>query len=47
MLKQIIAATKLPAQFCASLVGADPDQFSDWMGGRKPVPTFILPELSG
>ncbi|HEX4485252.1 MAG TPA: ImmA/IrrE family metallo-endopeptidase [Terriglobales bacterium] len=46
MLKQIIAATKLPSEFCASLVGVDLAQFSDWMEGRKPVPSFILPELS-
>ena len=46
MLKHIVAATKLPFEFCASLIGVDPDQFSDWMEGRKPVPGFILPELS-
>jgi Zn-dependent peptidase ImmA (M78 family) len=46
MLKQIIAATKLPSEFCAALVGVDPDQFIDWMEGRKPIPTFVLPELS-
>ena len=46
MLKQIISATKLPSEFCASLVGVDPGQFSDWIEGRKPVPKFILPELS-
>ena len=46
MLKDIINATKLPHNFCASLIGVDPIQFQEWLEGTRPVPSFIIPELS-
>ncbi len=46
MLKDIVNSTKLPHDFCASLIRVDPAQFKDWMEGVVPIPSFIIPELS-
>jgi len=46
MLKEILDSAKLEPSFCASLLGIAPDQFGEWVSGVKPVPAFILPELS-
>ena len=46
MLKEILDSAKLEPSFCASLLGIAPDQFAEWVSGVKPVPSFVLPELS-
>jgi hypothetical protein len=46
VLRDIIASTKLDPHFCAALVGVSPDQFDEWMTGSRPVPSFVIPELS-
>jgi Zn-dependent peptidase ImmA (M78 family) len=46
MLREILEATQLDPSFCAELVRVSPDQFSDWMEQKRPVPGFILPELA-
>jgi Zn-dependent peptidase ImmA (M78 family) len=46
MLKQIIEATRLSPEFCASLLRVPTDQFREWMDGKRPVPQFVVPELS-
>ena len=37
---------KTPAQLLSSLIGVDPIQFQEWLEGTRPVPSFIIPELS-
>jgi Zn-dependent peptidase ImmA (M78 family) len=46
MLKQIIEATRLSPEFCASLLRVPAEQFREWMDGKRPVPQFVIPELS-
>jgi Zn-dependent peptidase ImmA (M78 family) len=46
MLKQIIEATRLSPDFCASLLRVPAEHFREWMDGKRPVPQFVLPELS-
>jgi len=46
ILKNILESTKLDANFCADLLGVATDQFHEWLIGTRPVPRFLLPELS-
>ena len=46
MLKQIIEATRLSPEFCASLLRVPAEQFREWMDGKRPIPQFVVPELS-
>lgn len=46
MLKQIIEATRLKPDFCASLLRVPAEQFKEWLDGKRPVPQFVIPELS-
>jgi hypothetical protein len=46
MLKQIIEATRLSPEFCASLLRVPVEQFQEWMDGKRPIPQFVVPELS-
>jgi hypothetical protein len=46
MLRQILGSTRLDRGFCARLVGVTPEHFEEWLSGRRPVPRFVLPELS-
>jgi Zn-dependent peptidase ImmA (M78 family) len=46
MLKQIIEATRLSPEFCASLLRVPTEQFREWMDGKRPIPQFVVPELS-
>src|ERR1035437_8142452 len=45
MLKQIIEATRLSPEFCASLLRVPAEQFREWMDGKRPIPQFVVPEL--
>ena len=46
MLKQIIEATRLSPEFCASLLRVPAEHFREWMDGKRPLPQFVIPELS-
>ncbi len=46
MLKDIISSTRLDQDVCASILGINPRLFNEWLIGQKPIPTFMLPELS-
>lgn len=46
MLKDIVAATGLDQKVCAELLGINPRVFNEWLVGQRPIPPFILPELS-
>lgn len=46
MLNQIIEATRLSPDFCASLLRVPKDHFRAWIDGRQPLPLFVIPELS-
>ena len=46
MLKDIVASTGLDQNICADLLGINPRLFNEWLQGQKPLPSFILPELS-
>jgi Zn-dependent peptidase ImmA (M78 family) len=46
MLKQIIEAARLSPEFCASLIRVPPEQFREWVDGKRPLPHFVIPELS-
>jgi Zn-dependent peptidase ImmA (M78 family) len=46
LLKDIIEATKLDPAFCAELAGVTPDDFQEWLIGSRPIPRFVIPELS-
>ena len=46
MLKQIIEATRLKPDFCASLLRVPAEEFKEWLDGKRPVPQFAIPELS-
>jgi Zn-dependent peptidase ImmA (M78 family) len=46
ILKQIIESTKLDAGFFADLLGVPADHFNEWLIGSRPLPRFVLPEIS-
>lgn len=46
MLKNILESAKLESKFCAELVGVDQEQFSEWVSGVSPIPSFVREELS-
>jgi Zn-dependent peptidase ImmA (M78 family) len=46
ILKNILESTKLDANFCADLLGVATDQFNEWLTGVRPLPRFLLPEIS-
>jgi Zn-dependent peptidase ImmA (M78 family) len=46
MLKQIIEATRLKPEFCASLLRVPVEHFKEWMDGKRPLPQFVIQELS-
>lgn len=46
ILKNIIESTKLDPEFCADLLGVAPDQFEEWLTGVRPLPRFVIPEIS-
>lgn len=46
MLKQIIDATRLSPEFCASLLRVPAEQFREWLDRKSPIPQFVVPELS-
>ena len=46
MLKQIIEAARLSPEFCASLIRVPAEQFKEWVDGKRPLPHFVVPELS-
>ena len=46
MLKEILDAAKLDAGFCASLVGVSAGRFHEWIDGKRPLPSYVIPELS-
>jgi len=46
MLKQVIEATRLSPEFCASLLRVPVEQFRQWIDGKQPVPQFVIPEMT-
>jgi len=46
LLKDIVASTGLDQDVCADLLGVNARVFNEWLVGQKPVPSFIIPELS-
>jgi Zn-dependent peptidase ImmA (M78 family) len=46
LLKDIVVSTGLDQNVCAELLGINPRLFNEWLVGQKPIPSFILPELS-
>jgi Zn-dependent peptidase ImmA (M78 family) len=46
MLKQVIEATRLSPEFCASLLRVPAEQFRQWIDGKQPIPQFVIPEMT-
>lgn len=46
MLKQILEAARLDADYCARLLGVSLTEFTEWIAGSRPLPSFVLSELS-
>jgi Zn-dependent peptidase ImmA (M78 family) len=46
MLKQVIEATRLSPEFCASLLRVPAEQFREWIDGKHPIPRFVIPEMT-
>ena len=46
ILKNIIESTMLEPEFCADLLGVASDQFEEWLTGARPLPRFVIPEIS-
>lgn len=46
MLRNILEAAGLNPKVCADLLGIDATLFYAWLNGSRPLPAFIVPELS-
>jgi len=46
LLKDVVSATGLEQDSCASLLGIDPKLFNEWVMGQRPMPEFLIPQLS-
>lgn len=46
ILKKILESTKLDNAFCADLLGVPTDHLNEWLIGSRPLPRFVLPEIS-
>jgi Zn-dependent peptidase ImmA (M78 family) len=46
MLKNILESAGLNAKVCADLLGLDHKLFHKWLAGDRPIPGYIVPELS-
>ena len=46
MLKAILDSASIKPRVCAGLLGIDYRIFHEWLVGQRPVPDYILPELS-
>ena len=45
-MKEIVKTTGLAPEEFAVLLGIDPKLFNEWSVGQRPIPTFLLPQLS-
>jgi Zn-dependent peptidase ImmA (M78 family) len=45
MLREIIEATGLTPEFCASVLSVPISKFREWLDAKQPLPHFIVPEL--
>jgi Zn-dependent peptidase ImmA (M78 family) len=46
ILKDILESAGIKPETCASLLGIDADIFNQWITGQRPLPPFIVPQLS-
>jgi Zn-dependent peptidase ImmA (M78 family)/transcriptional regulator with XRE-family HTH domain len=46
MLRNILQSAGLKPKVCAELLGIDHKLFSQWVNGQRPIPGYIVPELS-
>jgi DNA-binding transcriptional regulator YdaS (Cro superfamily) len=46
LLKDIVKATGLSHEAFAGVLGIDPQLFNEWLVGQRPIPAFLLPQLS-
>jgi Zn-dependent peptidase ImmA (M78 family) len=46
MLKELLEATRLQPDFCASLLGVPTQHLQAWMNGTKALPRYVIPELA-
>ena len=46
MLREVLKSAGLNAKICADLIGVDHTLFHQWVVGQRPIPPYIVPELS-
>jgi Zn-dependent peptidase ImmA (M78 family) len=46
LLKDIVSSVQVDPDACATALGLSPKVFHEWLVGQKPIPSFILPQLS-
>jgi Zn-dependent peptidase ImmA (M78 family) len=46
VLREILSSAGLNAKVCADLMGLDHTLFHQWVMGQRPIPPYIVPELS-
>ena len=46
MLKDVVKDTGLGQDACAGLLGINPKLFNEWLVGQRPIPSFLIPQLS-
>lgn len=46
MLRDILESAGLKSKSCADLLGLDHKLFQEWVMGQRPIPAYIVPELS-
>ena len=46
MLRNVIESAGLNSKLCADLLGLDHKLFHDWLAGKRPIPSYVVPELA-